>query len=241
MRGRIPSAELLTPNLPSVPGSRDTSLCWVWSLGRRGVWPVLGVAHRVFTAPGSEACPPGSYKMSSRQQECFPCPAHSVAEEEGSVLCVCEEDHYRTPLDNPAAPCTRPPTPPRNLVFTLKQSTLVLQWDPPADSGGRGDLSYTVGCSRCAGAALGPCEPCGASVAFLPQQSGLTERSVTVVNLLPHSDYTFTVEALNGVSELLPNKRFYAQVNVSTSPAEGLSQDPPGPCGAEGGELGDAG
>ncbi|KAL4629393.1 hypothetical protein GN956_G16907 [Arapaima gigas] len=54
MRGRIPSAELLTPNLPSVPGSRDTSLCWVWSLGRRGVWPVLGVAHRVFTAPGSE-------------------------------------------------------------------------------------------------------------------------------------------------------------------------------------------
>uniref|UniRef100_A0A8C7T331 receptor protein-tyrosine kinase n=1 Tax=Oncorhynchus mykiss TaxID=8022 RepID=A0A8C7T331_ONCMY len=54
-----------------------------------------------------EACPPGSYKMSSRQQECFPCPANSVAEEEGSVVCVCEEDHFRTPLDNPSAPCTR--------------------------------------------------------------------------------------------------------------------------------------
>uniref|UniRef100_A0A8C9SC90 Ephrin type-A receptor 10 n=1 Tax=Scleropages formosus TaxID=113540 RepID=A0A8C9SC90_SCLFO len=168
-----------------------------------------------------EACPPGSYKMSSRQQECFACPAHSVAEEEGSVLCVCEEDYYRTPLDVPSAPCTRPPTPPRNLAFTLKQSTLVLEWDPPTDSGGRGDLSYAVGCSWCVGP--GACEPCGAGVAFLPQQSGLTERSVTVVNLLPHSNYTFTVEALNGVSELLPKKRFYAQVNVSTSlPASSL-------------------
>lgn len=53
------------------------------------------------------ACPPGSYKMSSRQQECFPCPANSVAEEDGSVACVCEEDHFRTPLDTPSAPCTR--------------------------------------------------------------------------------------------------------------------------------------
>lgn len=52
------------------------------------------------------ACPPGSYKMSSRQQECFPCPANSVAEEEGSVVCVCDEDHFRTPLDTPSAPCT---------------------------------------------------------------------------------------------------------------------------------------
>lgn len=52
------------------------------------------------------ACPPGSYKMSSRQQECFPCPANSVAEEDGSVVCVCEEDHFRTPLDTPSAPCT---------------------------------------------------------------------------------------------------------------------------------------
>lgn len=55
------------------------------------------------------ACPPGSYKMSSRQQECFPCPANSVAEEDGSVVCVCKEDHFRTPLDTPSAPCTSNP------------------------------------------------------------------------------------------------------------------------------------
>eukprot|EP00063_Salmo_salar_P022605 XP_013997440.1 PREDICTED: ephrin type-A receptor 7-like isoform X1 [Salmo salar] len=167
-----------------------------------------------------EACPPGSYKMSSRQQECFPCPANSVAEEEGSVVCVCEEDHFRTPLDNPSAPCTRPPSPPKDLVYTLKQSTLILEWGAPTDTGGRGDLTYSVGCRRCVGL---QCEPCGASVGFMPQQSGVTERTVTVVNLMANSNYTFTVEALNGVSELLPNKRFYTQVNVSTSvPAPSL-------------------
>uniref|UniRef100_A0A8C8DBC2 Ephrin type-A receptor 10 n=1 Tax=Oncorhynchus tshawytscha TaxID=74940 RepID=A0A8C8DBC2_ONCTS len=167
-----------------------------------------------------EACPPGSYKMSSRQQECFPCPANSVAEEEGSVVCVCEEDHFRTPLDNPSAPCTRPPSPPKDLVYTLKQSTMILEWSTPTDTGGRGDLTYSVGCRRCLGL---QCEPCGASVGFMPQQSGLTERTVTVVNLMANSNYTLTVEALNGVSELLPNKRFYTQVNVSTSvPAPSL-------------------
>ncbi|XP_014033016.1 ephrin type-A receptor 7 [Salmo salar] len=167
-----------------------------------------------------EACPPGSYKMSSRQQECFLCPANSVAEEEGSVVCVCEEDHFRTPLDNPSAPCTRPPSPPKDLVYTLKQSTLILEWSAPTDTGGRGDLTYSVGCRRCVGL---QCEPCGASVGFMPQQSGLTERTVTVVNLMANSNYTLTVEALNGVSELLPNKRFYTQVNVSTSvPAPSL-------------------
>uniref|UniRef100_A0A3B5AU30 receptor protein-tyrosine kinase n=1 Tax=Stegastes partitus TaxID=144197 RepID=A0A3B5AU30_9TELE len=171
-----------------------------------------------------EACPPGSYKMSSRQQECFPCPANSVAEEEGSVVCMCEEDHFRTPLDNPSAPCTRPPSPPRDLVYTLKQSTLILEWSAPSDSGGRVDLTYSVGCRRCVGR---QCEPCGASVGFVPQQVGLTERTVTVVNLLPNTNYTFTVEALNGVSELLPSKRFYTQVNVSTSlPGESNSVFP---------------
>lgn len=107
-----------------------------------------------------------------------------------------------------------PPSPPRDLLYSLKQSTLILEWAAPSDTGGRVDLTYSVGCKRCSGR---QCEPCGASIGFVPQQVGLTERTVTVVNLLPNTNYTFTVEALNGVSELLPNKRFYTQVNVSTS------------------------
>ncbi|KAM9776549.1 ephrin type-A receptor 10 isoform 1-T2 [Syngnathus typhle] len=170
-----------------------------------------------------EACPPGSYKMSSRQQECFPCPANSISEDDGSVACVCKEDHFRTPLDSPSSPCTRPPSPPRDLVYTMKQSTLILDWAAPSDTGGRVDLTYNLGCRHCGGR---QCEPCGASIGFVPQQVGLTERTVTVVNLLPNTNYTFTVEALNGVSELLPNKRFYSQINVSTNlPASSLISD----------------
>lgn len=111
-------------------------------------------------------------------------------------------------------PFVGPPSPPRDLVYTMKQSTLILEWAAPSDTGGRVDLTYSVGCRRCPGTR---CEPCGASVGFVPQQIGLTERTVTVVNLLANTNYTFTVEALNGVSELLPNKRFYTQVNVSTN------------------------
>lgn len=107
-----------------------------------------------------------------------------------------------------------PPSPPQNLVYTLKQSTLILEWAAPSDTGGRTDLTYTVACRRCVAR---HCEPCGSSIGFVPQQVGLTERTVTMVNLLPNTNYTFTVEALNGVSELLPNKRFYTQVNVSTN------------------------
>uniref|UniRef100_A0A087XDV7 EPH receptor A10 n=1 Tax=Poecilia formosa TaxID=48698 RepID=A0A087XDV7_POEFO len=107
-----------------------------------------------------------------------------------------------------------PPSPPRSLRFSLRQSSLVLDWDPPSDSGGRVDLTYSVGCRRCGPAR---CEPCGPGVGFVPQQVGLTERTVTVVNLLPNTNYTFSVEALNGVSDLLPSKSFYTQVHVSTS------------------------
>lgn len=74
-------------------------------------WSFLDIGNMLHLCPFT-ACPPGSYKMSSRQQECFPCPANSVAEEDGSVVCVCKEDHFRTPLDTPSAPCTSNPVVP---------------------------------------------------------------------------------------------------------------------------------
>ncbi|XP_060748151.1 ephrin type-A receptor 7-like isoform X1 [Tachysurus vachellii] len=164
-----------------------------------------------------EACPPGTYKTSSQHQECLRCPAHSVAEDDGSVVCVCEEGYFRTLLDPPSAPCTRPPSPPRDLLYTLKQSTLILEWASPSDTGGRSDVSYSVSCQRCVFGPREHCEPCGANVGFVPQQSGLSGRTVTVLNLLPNTNYTFSVEARNGVSDLLPNKRFYTHINMSTS------------------------
>ncbi|KAK1121879.1 ephrin type-A receptor 7-like isoform X1 [Acipenser oxyrinchus oxyrinchus] len=154
--------------------------------------------------------------MSRRQQECFPCPEHSYTQEEGSTVCHCEEAYYRTAQDSPSSACTRPPSAPVNPVYSMKQSTVIIEWGPPEDSGGRGDVSYSIVCSRCSGPS-GQCEPCGSSVGFVPQQTGLVDRTVTVVNLLPHTNYTFQVESLNGVSGLSPWQRQYAQINVSTS------------------------
>uniref|UniRef100_A0A8C4T1U9 Ephrin type-A receptor 10 n=1 Tax=Erpetoichthys calabaricus TaxID=27687 RepID=A0A8C4T1U9_ERPCA len=163
-----------------------------------------------------EACSPGFYKMSPRQQECLACPERSTTEEEGSTMCVCEEGYFRTPLESPSSACTRPPSAPRDLVYSMKQATLIVEWSPPLDSGGRDDISYSIACSRCFDT-LGQCEPCESSVGFVPQQTGLVDRTVTVVNLLPHANYSFQVEALNGVSDLSPSQRHYAQLNVSTS------------------------
>ncbi|XP_063275023.1 ephrin type-A receptor 10 isoform X2 [Prinia subflava] len=117
--------------------------------------------------------------------------------------------------------CRGPPSAPRNLVYSLRQSSLVLHWSAPADAGGRSDLTYSLWCGRCPAAPRGRCERCGGGVGFVPQQTGLVEPTVTLVNLLPHANYTIRVAALNGVSAVSPLAgQQYAEVNVSTGRAE---------------------
>ncbi|NWY01034.1 EPHAA protein, partial [Nothoprocta ornata] len=164
-----------------------------------------------------EACLPGFYKLSLRLPLCSPCPEHSFTHEEASTFCSCQKNYSRSPSDPPSASCTRPPSAPRNLVYSLKQSTLVLEWSAPADSGGRSDVTYSLWCGRCPGPRQGRCEQCGSGVGFVPQQTGLVARTVTLVNLVPHVNYTIRVAALNGVSAVSPlSKQQYAEVTVST-------------------------
>ncbi|KGL89046.1 Ephrin type-A receptor 7, partial [Charadrius vociferus] len=98
---------------------------------------------------GCRACLPGFYKLSLRLALCSPCPEHSFAHEEASTFCSCQKNYSRSPSDPPSASCTRPPSAPRNLVYSLRQSSLVLEWSAPADAGGRSDLTYSLGCGRC--------------------------------------------------------------------------------------------
>lgn len=67
-------------------------------------------------------------------------------------------------------------------------------------TGGRGDLSYSVACERCDGAAAAACVPCGEKVRFDPGPTGIRDTSVVVGDLDAHLNYTFTVEAHSGVS-----------------------------------------
>ncbi|KAJ8395151.1 hypothetical protein AAFF_G00036070 [Aldrovandia affinis] len=159
--------------------------------------------------PGYEAvnescqeCRPGFFKASVTAGLCEPCPKNTRLSTPGSLSCECSEGFYRAPEDPRTAACTAPPSAPLDLAATMTLMSvgrLQLSWRPPADAGGRVDITYSVACERCDGAA---CQPCGEKVRFEPGPSGLLDTRVGVRDLEPHLNYTFTVEAHSGVSQL---------------------------------------
>ncbi|XP_046903658.1 ephrin type-A receptor 6-like [Hypomesus transpacificus] len=161
------------------------------------------------------ACRPGFYKAFAGNIKCSKCPPHSFSYGEGAALCLCEKGFFRAQKDPPTMACTRPPSPPRNLVFNLNDTSLLLEWNPPSDSGGRRDLTYNVLCKRC-GPEADRCQLCEEELRFLPRHQGLTNATVTVVDFSSHANYTFEIESLNGVSDLSSFPRPVAAITVST-------------------------
>ncbi|KAI4791617.1 hypothetical protein KUCAC02_033905, partial [Chaenocephalus aceratus] len=90
-----------------------------------------------------------------------------------------------------------PPSAPQNLVYNINQTSVSLEWSPPADTGGRNDVTYRVVCRRCSWEPE-ECVQCGPNVGFSPAQAGLVESYVSIMDLLAHANYTFEVEAVNG-------------------------------------------
>ncbi|KAK2856659.1 hypothetical protein Q5P01_005394 [Channa striata] len=165
-----------------------------------------------------EPCGRGFYKSSSQDLQCSRCPAHSFNDREGSWRCDCEDGYYRALSDPPSVACTRPPSAPQNLVYNINQTTVSLEWNPPADTGGRNDVTYRVICRRCSWEPE-ECVPCGPNVGYSPAQSGLVDTYVTIIDLLAHANYTFEVEAVNGVSDLSRTQRLFAAVSIATGQA----------------------
>uniref|UniRef100_A0A8D3CIK3 Ephrin type-A receptor 7 n=1 Tax=Scophthalmus maximus TaxID=52904 RepID=A0A8D3CIK3_SCOMX len=165
-----------------------------------------------------EPCGRGFYKSSSQDLQCSRCPAHSFNDREGSWRCDCEDGYYRALSDPPPVACTRPPSAPQNLVYNINQTSVSLEWGPPADTGGRNDVSYRVICRRCSWEPE-ECVPCGPNVGYSPAQTGLVDTYVTIMDLLAHANYTFEVEAVNGVSDLSRTQRLFAAVSIATGQA----------------------
>uniref|UniRef100_A0A8C9TRG3 Ephrin type-A receptor 8 n=1 Tax=Scleropages formosus TaxID=113540 RepID=A0A8C9TRG3_SCLFO len=157
------------------------------------------------------ACEVGFYKPSAGDQLCGKCPLHSHSETRAALFCPCDTSYYRSPADPPAAPCTRPPSTPVSVISSVNGTSVSLEWDPPLDSGGRSDLVYDVECLKCRAGTSSP--------RFIPQQAGLKEPWVTVVNLVAHMNYTFRIHVLNGVSHLSPETQQYIAVNITTNQA----------------------
>ncbi|XP_030393305.1 ephrin type-A receptor 8 isoform X2 [Gopherus evgoodei] len=164
------------------------------------------------------ACELGFYKSAPGDQLCAKCPLHSYSESQAAQVCRCDSSYYRAAQDPPSAACTRPPSAPVNLVSSVNGTSVTLEWTPPLDKGGRTDITYNVVCRHCTWD-LGQCEACGSGIRFVPQQMSLGQAALTVANLMAHMNYSFWVEAVNGVSHLSLEPRRFAVVNITTNQA----------------------
>uniref|UniRef100_A0A3B3ZUA8 receptor protein-tyrosine kinase n=1 Tax=Periophthalmus magnuspinnatus TaxID=409849 RepID=A0A3B3ZUA8_9GOBI len=161
------------------------------------------------------ACPVGQFK-SGTEGQCTGCPGSSYTTIRGSSECTCRPGFLRAGGDSPDAPCTVPPSAPRSIIPKINNTSLTLEWNEPLESGGRSDLTYTVHCYVCR-SSKGQCLTCGDSVSYRPAQRGLVGRRVEVWGLLPHTTYTFTIVAQNGVSQLSGTDPASESINITTS------------------------
>ncbi|XP_052650376.1 ephrin type-A receptor 6 isoform X5 [Harpia harpyja] len=161
------------------------------------------------------ACRPGFYKAFAGNVKCSKCPPHSLTYVEATSVCQCEKGYFRAEKDPPTMACTRPPSAPRNVIFNINETALMLEWSPPSDTGGRKDLTYSVICKKC-GSDASQCEICGGGIRFIPRHTGLINSSVTVLDFVSHVNYTFEIEATNGVSELSFSPKQFTAITVTT-------------------------
>uniref|UniRef100_A0A3B3B627 receptor protein-tyrosine kinase n=1 Tax=Oryzias melastigma TaxID=30732 RepID=A0A3B3B627_ORYME len=161
------------------------------------------------------ACPVGQFK-SGTEGPCQSCPEFSYATSRGASVCACRPGFLRAQSDPPNSSCTKTPSAPRGINPRINATTLTLEWNEPLDSGGRTDLSYSIRCSICR-SPKSPCQPCKDSVSYRPAQEDLLVRRVEVWDLLPHTTYTFTIQALNGVSALSNKEPASESINITTN------------------------
>ncbi|XP_069553843.1 ephrin type-A receptor 6-like isoform X2 [Brachyistius frenatus] len=188
---------------------------WLVPLGRC----VCSIGHEEMDGY-CRACKPGFFKAYAGNTKCSKCPLHSSSHDQAATICHCDKGFYRALKDPTTTACTRPPSAPRNLVSLINDTALFLQWMPPSDAGGRRDITYNILCQRCDGSdgdsVVTQCEPCEPELRFIPRPLGITGTSVAILDFARHANYTFHVEAVNGVSGLGVAARSLANVTVNT-------------------------
>uniref|UniRef100_A0A3Q0RU83 receptor protein-tyrosine kinase n=1 Tax=Amphilophus citrinellus TaxID=61819 RepID=A0A3Q0RU83_AMPCI len=165
------------------------------------------------------ACPQGTFKSSQGAGLCQQCPPNSRSTIEAATLCGCRNGYYRGDMDKPEDLCTSVPSAPRNVVSVVNQTSVVLEWHSPRDTGHRDDLTYNVLCRRCHSSERRSCQPCEDSVVFVPGKQALKETRVEISKLRAHTSYTFDVQAVNGVSNKSPYPAQQLSINITTNQA----------------------
>uniref|UniRef100_A0A3B3B630 receptor protein-tyrosine kinase n=1 Tax=Oryzias melastigma TaxID=30732 RepID=A0A3B3B630_ORYME len=157
------------------------------------------------TGDSCQECKPGHFKSSVSLTACQVCPRNTKPSTAGATECQCEDGFFRSPSDPPTSPCSAPPSAPRDLTATTLsgEGRMLLSWSAPLVTGNRPDLTFSVACSICDGAA---CSPCGERIRFETEPAELRETNIIVSELDSHFNYTFTVEAHSGVSQFDPER-----------------------------------
>uniref|UniRef100_A0A1A8BZ21 receptor protein-tyrosine kinase n=1 Tax=Nothobranchius kadleci TaxID=1051664 RepID=A0A1A8BZ21_NOTKA len=219
------STSLVAARGVCIPNAEEVDVPIKLYCNGEGEWMVpIG---RCMCKPGNEAvengtvcraCPSGFFKSTQGDESCLQCPINSRTTSEGAMNCICRNGYYRTDSDPLQMPCTTVPSAPQAVISSVNETSVMLEWFSPRDSGGREDVVYNIICKSCGGG-RGGCTRCGDNVQFLPRQLGLTETRVYISDLLAHTQYTFEVQAVNGVSDQSPYSPQYASVNITTNQA----------------------
>lgn len=110
------------------------------------------------------------------------------------------------------------PSSPRNVISIVNETSVILEWHSPRETGGRDDVVYNIVCKKCK-ADRRSCSHCDDNVDFVPRQLGLTETRVFISNLLAHTLYSFEIQAVNGVSNKSPYPAQHVTIDITTNQA----------------------
>uniref|UniRef100_A0A6Q2WQF8 receptor protein-tyrosine kinase n=1 Tax=Esox lucius TaxID=8010 RepID=A0A6Q2WQF8_ESOLU len=164
------------------------------------------------------ACPQGTFKSTQGPALCLQCPPNSRSTVEAATLCTCRNGYYRGDMDPPEASCTSVPSGPRNVISIVNETSVILEWHPPRETGARDDVTYNIVCRKCH-ADWPSCSSCDDNVEYVPRQQGLTETTVFISNLWAHTPYAFEIHAINGVTNKSPYPAQHVSINITTNQA----------------------
>uniref|UniRef100_A0A3P8SKC7 receptor protein-tyrosine kinase n=1 Tax=Amphiprion percula TaxID=161767 RepID=A0A3P8SKC7_AMPPE len=113
------------------------------------------------------------------------------------------------------------PSSPRNVISIVNETSVILEWHAPRETGGRDDVVYNIVCKKCR-ADRRSCSHCDDNVDFVPRQLGLTDTRVFISNLWAHTLYSFEIQAVNGVSNKSPYPAQHVSIDITTNQAPSI-------------------
>nr|XP_039249727.1 ephrin type-A receptor 4-like [Styela clava] len=163
-------------------------------------------------------CVAGQYKSEVGNNQCQTCPDNSLSIKFASMKCICSAGYYRARKDGQDMPCTKPPSKPESVQYTVNETSVTIRWSSPKFTGGRTDITYSISCLRC-DSTYSLCSACGDNVDYEPRGRFHSQRHVEIRELSPHTNYRFRIFSYNGVTKISGKDPTFSEILLKTSEA----------------------